>query len=288
MLTLSRTVRFAVNPPGTPRPEGRDPNGFGGSPAMRGLGRWYEIDVVCRGEPDARTGYLVDIKAIDQAVRSAGVPLIARACAEHPAREPGWLLPSLFDRIDEALPAPLWRLRWRLTPFYTLTMQQNDMQTVLLQQMFEFAAAHRLHVESMTEEENWRVFGKCNNPNAHGHNYRVQPLVAVRLGERGEQRFTLADLERLVEENVIDHFDHQNLNVDVKDFEKLVPSVEHIARVAFERLVPAIEQAAGDDARLVNVTVWETDKTASTFPAEAVPFSYTPLHTANHAVSTNV
>jgi 6-pyruvoyltetrahydropterin/6-carboxytetrahydropterin synthase len=161
------------------------------------------------------------------------------------------------------------------------------MNTVLLQQMFEFAAAHRLHADELSEQENRRVFGKCNNPNAHGHNYRVQPLVAVRLGDQGEQRFTLADLERLVEESVIDRFDHMNLNVDVEDFSETIPSVENIARVAYERLAPAIKQTT-EDARLVNVTVWETDKTASTFPAEAAPLSFTPLHTANHAVSTDV
>src|SRR5262245_32122454 len=106
MLTLSRAVRFAINPPAgadarEPSPENHGrANGFGGVPPMRGLGRHYELTVVCRGNPDPTTGYLVNIRDIDAAVRAEAIPLIERACRESPGSEPSTLLPRLFASID--------------------------------------------------------------------------------------------------------------------------------------------------------------------------------------------
>lgn len=137
------------------------------------------------------------------------------------------------------------------------------MASIYMRQSFEFAAAHRLHVASLSDEENRTLFGKCNNAAGHGHNYRVEPCVRVALTD-GKPSFTLDDLERRTAETVIDHLDHKHLNKDVPEFAEVNPSVENIARVCFDRLAPTINAA---DVELTCVTVWETEKTSCVYPA---------------------
>jgi 6-pyruvoyltetrahydropterin/6-carboxytetrahydropterin synthase len=260
MVVLTRSVRFAINDP--PDSE-RAVNGFAGAPAMRGLGRHYEIEVGFAALPDPTTGYAIDIHEIDRAVREACVPIIARACRESPGADPARLLPELAGavaaRLDGRTPA---RLSWRLSPYYRVEWEARSMNSAIIRQQFEFAASHRLHVPSLPAEENRRLFGKCNNPSGHGHNYRVEPAVEVRIGSS----FTLADLERITDETVVRRFDHKHLNTDSPEFAGVNPSVENIARIAYDLLAPAIG-AASREAKLRSVTVWETDKTSCTYPA---------------------
>jgi 6-pyruvoyltetrahydropterin/6-carboxytetrahydropterin synthase len=123
-------------------------------------------------------------------------------------------------------------------------------------QKFEFSAAHRLHNPDLSDEENRRLFGKCNNPHGHGHNYELQVTVK---GTPPDHSALIAidDFERIVAETVIDRFDHKNLNAQVPEFAELIPSVENIAMVIYRLLRP---QFAGK-ALLASVTVWETPKT---------------------------
>lgn len=270
MILLHRTVRFSVNPGGALAPHEPDSgNGFAGRPSMRGLGRYYELDICCMGEVDRSTGYFMPISKVDQAVRESAIPLIAKACDECPETDPRDLLPDLTTMVNDALDGLLVSLRWRLTPYYCLEMMPNDTSTVLLKQRFDFAAAHRLHAPSLSDEENRKLFGKCNNPNYHGHNYHIEPEVAVDLNGEGE-RFSLQCLERIVDEVILRQFDHRNLNLDVPEFgleAGVNPSVEYIAQVCYQRLVPAIELASSGGATLRRVTVWETDRTSCTYPA---------------------
>ena len=128
---------------------------------------------------------------------------------------------------------------------------------------FEFSASHRLHCPELSDEENRRLFGKCNHPNGHGHNYRL--AVAVRVGTGPRVRPVQAGaIESAVRTAVIDRFDHRHLNLDCPEFAQLNPTVEHIAMTCHALLAPAI---AGAGAELVRVTVWETEKTSATYPA---------------------
>lgn len=280
MLTLSRVVRFAVNDPG-PTPENRAAgdgapgsladspraNGFAGVPAMRGFGRHYELAVTCRGGPDAVTGYFINIRDIDLAARRSVIPRIERACRDEPRLEPATLVPELWGLLDAALGhGRLFGLRLNLTPTYSVGIEGHDMSTVILRQQFDFAASHRLHSPSLSAEENRRTFGRCNNPSGHGHNYRLEAAVAIPANDAG--RFTLADLERVTLEAVIDRFDHKHLNADTPEFGPggLNPSVENIARVCYERLAPAVRDASAGGATLRHVTVWETDRTSCSYP----------------------
>jgi 6-pyruvoyltetrahydropterin/6-carboxytetrahydropterin synthase len=265
MVRLTRTVRVTIDQSGVGDAPPRV--NAGGTPTMAGLGRSYEFDVECRGEPDGASGYLVDIKVIDRAVRESIGPLLARACAGNSGADPAQLIRDWGGALGAALPG-LQRLRWRLTPWYSVETNMNRRDEVVIRQQFEFAAAHRLHVAGLSDEENRRLFGKCNNPAGHGHNYRLEPAVAVRAEAGRPPRFCLTDLERETMRVIVDRFDHTHLNQDTREFGAggVNPSVENIARVCFELLGPAIERASEGSAVLRQVVVWETDRTSAAYP----------------------
>ncbi|MBC7771390.1 MAG: 6-carboxytetrahydropterin synthase [Pyrinomonadaceae bacterium] len=293
MVELMRTVRFAVNDSDRQDRDSSTPgwNTFSGYPSMRGLGRHYELEVTCLGSVDPVTGYFINIKEIDNAVRAAAIPMIARACRENPSGDPSAVLMTVMGPLDAALKGRLKRARWRLTPYYSIEMERpspGQSQKVqkpfaLLRQQFEFAASHRLHSRHLSDQQNRSLYGKCNNPSGHGHNYRVEPCVAVPVGGGAgapqQTGFSLGDLERLTHDLVIQRFDHKHLNLDTAEFgcgsadegkEGLSPSVENIAKVCFELLEPAIADLK-NGASLRSVTVWETDKTSCTYPSDATP-----------------
>lgn len=231
---------------------------------MRGLGRHYALDVACRGEVDPATGYFLDIKAIDEAARRGALPAIERACRESPGVEASLVIGEAARGLASELAGKFWSVRWWLSPFYSVEMRAQDMTRAIVRQRFEFAAAHRLHSASLSDEENRRVFGKCNHPSGHGHNYVVEPAVAVDASGRG-RAFSLSELERVTHAAVIERFDHKHLNLDTEEFGEggLNPSVENIARVCFGLLRGPVADAGGE---LVGVTVWETEKTCATYP----------------------
>lgn len=260
MLSLTRSIRFTL---GVPDAKASGTNGYAGRPAMRGFGSHYELTVRCRGEVDAAVGYLIDIQEIDHAVREVMLPGLAAGSAQ--GEEPAHTLRSLLQPLAQKLRKPLASVRLNLTPFHSLEIEpmpdNASAAPVLLRQRFDFAAAHRLHVPGLSEDENRRLFGKCNNPNGHGHNYQVEPCVAVPDGTR----FPLLLLETLTKEAIIDRFDHKHLNLDTTEFGPggENPSVENIAKVAFGLLSPRVH---AHGATLRHITVWETDRTSATYP----------------------
>ncbi len=268
MVELRRTVRFSIAPDGSS--EG-GLNGFGGKPPVRSLGITGELEVICRGEPDARTGYLIDIKRIDSAVRATFVPALGRLFRERPETEPGAAIGVLLAGLPEALGEIYAGAVWRLSPSQSVametTMNSVDTTRVVLRSTFDLAAAHRLHVPGLSDEQNRELFGKCNNRAGHGHNYRVEVCVSV---PSGAPPSGMGDtIERAVQDTIIAPFDHKHLNEDTEEFSSengVNPTVENIARVFFEKLAPTIN--AGDPpAELVRVTVWETDRTSAAYPA---------------------
>jgi 6-pyruvoyltetrahydropterin/6-carboxytetrahydropterin synthase len=263
MIELARTVRFALNAD-TTSPPLKGPNGYGGVPAVEGLDRHYEMTVRCVGEPHAETGYLINIKDIDRAVRAAALPVLARASI---GQSPAPLLAELFRALEKAMPGLLRAVRLSITPTHALETTVTDTSRVTIRQRFDFAAAHRLHVPSLSDEENREIFGKCNNPNGHGHNYQIEPAFTVDADETG---FTLATLEQLTDETIIERFDHTHLNMDTEEFRDGIgfnPTVENIARVCHGLLEKALKEKVGGSCELASVTVWETDRTSATYPA---------------------
>lgn len=235
---------------------------------MEGLGRHYEIDVACRGEVHPIHSYLVDIKAVDRGVREILLPEIEAACRTFPGKQPAGILWSRARALSARLGNLVTRIRWRLSPTFSVEIDMSKPGKAIVRQSFDFAASHRLNVPSLSAEENARLFGKCNNPNGHGHNYRLEPSVEVEAEPHGLHSLTLRQLEEIVDEVVLRRFDHKNLNLDTPEFADgrgLNPSVENIAKVVYELLAPEVSRRS-PGAVLRDVTVWESDRTSATYP----------------------
>lgn len=105
-----------------------------------------------------------------------------------------------------------------------------------------FNSAHRLHNKHWSNEKNLKVFGKCNNPNYHGHNYELEVKVIGTVNEHTGYVIDTKLLSDLIKKYVLDKFDHKNLNLDVAEFENLNPTAENIAIVIYNILRPYIEE----------------------------------------------
>jgi 6-pyruvoyltetrahydropterin/6-carboxytetrahydropterin synthase len=101
---------------------------------------------------------------------------------------------------------------------------------------YHFSASHRLHSAHLSKEENSRVFGKCNNPFGHGHNYVLEVSVSGKVDPATGMIANLTDLDRFVERTVLQVFDHKSLNDDVAVFQEKVPTTENLCIDIYERL----------------------------------------------------
>jgi 6-pyruvoyltetrahydropterin/6-carboxytetrahydropterin synthase len=119
---------------------------------------------------------------------------------------------------------------------------------------YRFSASHRLHTAHLSEEENFRVFGKCNNPYGHGHNYVVEVSLSGEVDPATGMIANLVDLDAFVQRHVLEDFDHRSLNEDVLAFRDTVPTTENVCIEIFERL------KSFPEAKLERVRVEETGK----------------------------
>jgi 6-pyruvoyltetrahydropterin/6-carboxytetrahydropterin synthase len=124
-----------------------------------------------------------------------------------------------------------------------------------------FNAAHRLHNPEWNLEDNARIFGKCNNPNFHGHNYDLIVRLSGEVDPKTGYVFDLKILSDLIKENVLDRFDHKNLNLDVEEFKTLNPSAENIAIVIYDILRGKISNNYD-----LKITLFETDRNYVEYP----------------------
>jgi 6-pyruvoyltetrahydropterin/6-carboxytetrahydropterin synthase len=127
---------------------------------------------------------------------------------------------------------------------------------------YHFAASHRLHTAKLSEEENCRVFGKCNNPYGHGHNYTVEVRFSGAVDPATGMIANLADLNAFVNERVIEPFDHKSLQDDVPAFRDAVPTTENLCIEIFQRL------KSFPIAKLESVRVEETSNNSFEYAGE--------------------
>ena len=107
---------------------------------------------------------------------------------------------------------------------------------VYLTRKIEFAASHVYHNPTLSASENKRIFGKCNNPHGHGHNYTVEVRFSGPIDRATGMISNLADLDKFVNEHVIEPFDHHSLNEEVPAFQNAVPTTEILCIEIFQRL----------------------------------------------------
>ena len=129
---------------------------------------------------------------------------------------------------------------------------------VFLTRRYRFSAAHRLHNEALSAEENARLYGKCNNPYGHGHNYTVEVTVRGPIDPATGMLIDLGLLDRIVEQEVLERFDHTHLNLDVASFQGQVPTTENLCVEIFSLLQDKLHAGEGS-ARLEKVRLEETN-----------------------------
>jgi len=105
-----------------------------------------------------------------------------------------------------------------------------------LHRRYAFAASHRLHSPQLSEQENQRIYGKCNNPYGHGHNYVVEVAVSGPVDSETGMIANLGDLDSYVQREVLDVFDHTYLNEQIAAFKARVPTTENLCREIYRRL----------------------------------------------------
>lgn len=125
-----------------------------------------------------------------------------------------------------------------------------------------FNAAHRLHNPAWSAEKNQEIFGLCNNPNYHGHNYDLEVKVVGEVDPETGYLIDLKILKDIIKEEVELRFDHKNLNLDTEEFRDLNPTAEHICYVIWQKIRARLE-----DRYELTVRLWETPRNYVEYPA---------------------
>jgi len=220
------------------------------------FGRWaspynhghnYALEVTVKGTIDPLTAMVVNIKTIDDILRDVVLSRFDHKSINdeieyfqsRSASLENLMLFIVSLLSSGVLPHEAKLAGIRLHETDTLFgeyVEKNGTWIMTLTRSYEFAASHRLHVPQMSDQENADLFGKCNNPAGHGHNYILEVTVE---GEPDQKTGMIVDLERLdavVEDLVVERYDHRHLNVDIPEFQGRTPTSEVIAQEIFERL----------------------------------------------------
>ncbi len=242
---------------------------FGPSAGPEPSGNNFYLDVTVEGKIDPLTGIIVNIKDIDQIVKEQVVQnldrkFLNRSVAYFCARPvtPETLLGYVRQQLQDTLPpaAKLTALRMEETPLRFAEWQESEQReekergAMLLTRVYEFAASHRLHSPHLSDEANRDLFGKCNYPHGHGHNYILEVTVAGPIDACTGRVCDEAVLDESVNREVVDRYDHRHFNYDIPEFADLIPSTEVVTKMIWERLEAHIPAPA----RLYRVVVRET------------------------------
>ncbi len=127
---------------------------------------------------------------------------------------------------------------------------------IYITRKFHFSASHRVYNPALSDEENLKKYGKCSNPNGHGHNYEMTVTVAGEVDPEIGYVMDLTELKLLVEKYLVDKVDHKNLNLDVDFMKGILPSTENIALKFWEQIEPIINTGS---RKLYSINIRETE-----------------------------
>jgi 6-pyruvoyltetrahydropterin/6-carboxytetrahydropterin synthase len=239
---------------------------FGPWASYFGHGHNYVVEAGVAGDVAADTGMVVNITAVDAALKSVIGPLANRHLTHevpHFFDTPPTLeniVLYVTDRFQAGFIHPEARLDrmtvWESPTLWATLVRKDGDDLVTLTRAFDFAAAHRLHAPGLSDRDNREIFGKCNNPHGHGHNYGIEVTVG---GEPDPVTGMLVDLDALdtvLEREVVARYDHKHLNDDTPDFAMVNPTSENLTLAIWNHLKNAIPAPA----RLVRVVVRETER----------------------------
>jgi len=134
---------------------------------------------------------------------------------------------------------------------------------VYLTRRYRFCASHRLHNEALTDEANLRIYGKCDSPFGHGHNYVLEVTVQGPIDQETGMVFDLVALDGIVAKEVLERFDYTNLNLDGEDFRSRVPTTENVCERIFQLL--EVKLAQGGPLHAAGLARVRLEETSSNF-----------------------
>jgi 6-pyruvoyltetrahydropterin/6-carboxytetrahydropterin synthase len=244
---------------------------FGRCVSPHGHGHNYRVRARVVGRLDERTGMVVNVKELDDALAEVVAPLDHRflnhewppLAGRQPTTEvlAALLRDGLAERV-RGWPARVENVRLYETEELWADAEETTMVT--LTRTYTFSAAHRLHEPGLSDEENRALFGKCNREHGHGHDYRLEVTVGGDVDPRTGMVLNLAGLDASVREAVLDRWDHRHLNLETAEFLALNPTSENVVRVAWELLAPRV-----GPAKLTKLVLWETPRSAFEYRGEA-------------------
>lgn len=217
-------------------------------------GENYVLDVFYRGDIAENDGMIVNLSDMKPVIADAIAPLdgawlpddVAWFNRHRPTAENITLW--VWDRLPARLQGgTLARLTLAEGSRVSTRWDGTLMKTT---RKYEFAAAHRLHSPFKSEEENNALYGKCNNPRGHGHNYGLEVTVEGGVDSDSGAVISALELDAIVDKEVFERFDHKHLNEDCPEFKDLIPTSENLARVIFDVLRPKIDGAGHKLARI--------------------------------------
>ncbi len=130
-----------------------------------------------------------------------------------------------------------------------------------LTRRYRFSASHRLHSPALSDAENDELYGKCNNPFGHGHNYEIEVTVRGEVDDSTGRVVDLASLDELIRGRVTGPFEHRNLNVEVPEFQSLTPTTENLGMVIDKRLRSVWSEAfPAGTPKLKRIRIYETER----------------------------
>ena len=248
---------------------------FGDCSQAPGHGHNYELIVSMAGALDAN-GMVLNLSDVKHSIRSEVTAQLDFRClnttwpefdvegrsdAALPTTE--WLLHAIWQRLDPQLPLKGLRLYEQSTLWADYL--GNAMEAFLTIRS-HFAAAHRLAREELSQSENEAIYGKCARPHGHGHNYLLDVTVRGEIHPRTGMLCDLAALQQLVDDQVVEPFDHTFLNKDVPFFSTCVPTAENIALHIADRLKAPVAELG---ASLHKIRLQESPNNAAEIYAEA-------------------
>lgn len=246
---------------------------FGACSNQNGHGHDYTLEVMVKGRLNKRSGIVVNITDIDKVMKKfIGENLEGKFLNKendyfkHTLPTTENLAAYIWDGLESKVgDCQLHRVKLRENP-YLYTIKEAD-SMVQLTRKYHFSSAHRLHSHSLSEQENMAIFGKCNNPYGHGHNYYLEVTVK---GTPDPITGMIADmtiLDQFVEDEILSKFDHKHLNLDTDLFNEMNPTSENVTVVTWDLLQPKLQN-------LYKIGLYETEKNYFEYYGPAKEASY--------------
>jgi 6-pyruvoyltetrahydropterin/6-carboxytetrahydropterin synthase len=237
----------------------RNERTFGKCTSPYGHGHNYTLDVTIAGAPDPVTGMVMnmtDLKAIvgtvleqfDHMYLNEDTPFFKERI---PTTEN--IVRVLWGLIAPRMPAGVALVRLRLYEMSDLWAEYAGEDEASFARSYVFSAAHRLHAPQLSDEQNRAIYGKCNNPNGHGHNYTLEVTVRGPIDDATGMAIDMVEMDRAVR-SVLDRLDHKHLDREVPGFAMRTSTGENIVIYLWEELARRFE------GRLAHLKLWETNK----------------------------